>query len=128
MADNASDSSLSGCVREPAIIETLIFKPWLIGFRQLNAIRVVADGSLDERPVLPDTESTCNIDGIAELLEENFVVVESANGLVDPDILINGPVSIWSIIHTVAWCNRSLGRTKGSANTFDHQVMSRLWK
>lgn len=126
MADNASDGSLCGCIREPAIIETLIFKPWRIRFRQLDAIRIVADGSLDERAVLPDTESTCNIDGIAELLDENFVVVESANRLVDPDILINGPVSIWSIIHTIALCNRSLRRTKDSGNTFDHQMMLRL--
>lgn len=53
LAENASDSSVCGC------------KQRLVGFRQLDAFRIVADGSLDERPVLSDTESTCNIDGSA---------------------------------------------------------------
>lgn len=109
LAENASDSSVCGC------------KQRLVGFRQLDALRIVADGSLDERPVLSDTESTCDIDGSAELFDEGFVAVQSAHGLVDPDILIDKAVSIWSLVRTVALCNESLQRIKDSGKLFHHQ-------
>ena len=42
---------------------------------------------------MPDGERCCDIDGIAELLDEHFVFVEGANGLIDPDVLVKRPVS-----------------------------------
>lgn len=109
LAENASDGSVCGCEQR------------LVGSRQLDAIRILADGSLDERPVLSDTESTCNVDGSAELFDESFVAVESAHGLVDPDILMNTAVSIRSLNRTAALCNESLRRIWDSGKSFHHQ-------
>ena len=72
---------------------------------------------------MPDGERCCDIDGIAELLDEHFVFVEGANGLIDPDVLVKRLVSILSLVARRPFCNRSLRKTTALGHTFKPQII-----
>ena len=110
-------------MKPPSLKRSSGFERWRNGFRQFDAISVVTDCGLDKCPVVPDAERCCNIDGIAELLDEHFILVEGANGLIDPDVLVKTLISSLSFMARRMFCKRTLRKTTGFGQKFESQAV-----
>ncbi len=75
-----SSKNVREVVRVSRQREVNIWRGW-----QLPSIRNIADLGFDESPVLSDTEGSRYVDQVTEESKAVLVVLESTNGLVDPN-------------------------------------------